>query len=395
MSAGICLRGPKQLSGVSRPVLVCLVLAAAVRPAGAAPFSPPSNLVAGVSNCDSVVLTWTASPSSGVTGYRIYRNSAIIFTNSSTSTSFTDANPPALTNYTYTVSALKSGTESSPNPSASVAPCPDAVSPAAPASVTASVISYSQVSVAWSRSADVAGPSYEWVSGVQSYQVYRNGTNLIATIVDPFNTYLDTGAPSASSVYYSVRALDGSNNVSGFTVSAAVTTPPPPPGPPTGLTGSARSCSQASLSWTSPANAGSGVASFNVYRDGAIVLAAAANSATNSGLAPSKAYSYAVTTVDTLGRESSQSAPFAITTPACPVPGSSAWNVRLGLGNGRAGIQWVGTTGALYQVECAATPAGPWVPVDAPNTFLGTTNFAIQPSAIWTPTRRRHRRVWS
>jgi hypothetical protein len=59
----------------------------------------------------SVPLSWTASNSTGVTGYRIYRGSSTTPLNSTpvTTTSYTDTTVAAGTTYSYTVTAIGSG----------------------------------------------------------------------------------------------------------------------------------------------------------------------------------------------------------------------------------------------------------------------------------------------
>ena len=68
------------------------------------PPSVPQNLVATVASTTSMSLNWTASTDNiGVTGYKIYRNSALVGT--SATTSYPDSGLTANTQYSYTVSA--------------------------------------------------------------------------------------------------------------------------------------------------------------------------------------------------------------------------------------------------------------------------------------------------
>lgn len=92
---------------------------------------------------------------------------------------------------------------------------------------------------------------------------------------------------------------------------------PQPPAAPTGLTGSAQSSSSVALSWA----AATGATSYMVYRDGADPLAAAATSATVTGLAASTPYTFRVAAVNAAG-ESPKSAPVTVTTAGTGNPGN-------------------------------------------------------------------------
>jgi chitodextrinase len=83
------------------------------------PPSVPTNLAAIAASSSQIKLSWTASMDNvGVTGYRIYRNGALIATTQSTSYSNTGLS--ALTSYTYTVAAYDAaGNVSSKSASAS------------------------------------------------------------------------------------------------------------------------------------------------------------------------------------------------------------------------------------------------------------------------------------
>ena len=70
---------------------------------GASQPTAPANVHAASFNQNSVSLAWTASTSSGVTGYTIYRNGSSVGTTASTS--YTDTGLSANTAYSYTVAA--------------------------------------------------------------------------------------------------------------------------------------------------------------------------------------------------------------------------------------------------------------------------------------------------
>jgi hypothetical protein len=92
-----------------------------------------------------------------------------------------------------------------------------------------------------------------------------------------------------------------------------------PPSVPTGLSATAASSSQVSLHWTASTGP-SGVAGYEIFRNGAQVGTAPATSYTDTGLAPSVTYTYAVAAYDSQGDVSAQSATASATTAALPSP---------------------------------------------------------------------------
>ena len=198
----------------------------------------------------------------------------------------------------------------------------DKAPPTVPSNLTASAGSCSQVNLAWQGSTDVGttkgGKLY--TSGLAGYLIYRN--NVFLKQVDAQTTSASDTSVSASTTYsYAVAAIDNAGNRSANSTPASVTTPScsvPPPSAPTGLTGSAVSCTSVSLYWNAPTNSGSGLAYYKVYRNGSAVQQVTATGWTDNGVTASTNYTYAVTAVDTTGRESGQSNPVSVTTPACP-----------------------------------------------------------------------------
>lgn len=97
-----------------------------VNPVNPPPPQPPSNLVAIAPSGSSVNLTWTASPTSGVT-YSVFRSTTSGFTPSSnnqiasgvTGTSFSDTGLMCATAFFYAVEAVNAGGSSSPSNQAS------------------------------------------------------------------------------------------------------------------------------------------------------------------------------------------------------------------------------------------------------------------------------------
>lgn len=89
-----------------------------------------------------------------------------------------------------------------------------------------------------------------------------------------------------------------------------------PPATPTGLQVTGTTSSTAALSWT----AVSGATSYNVYRNGTRVGSATSTSFTDSGLAASTTFSYAVTAVNGAGESARSATVSATTTAGSPPP---------------------------------------------------------------------------
>jgi len=371
-------------------VLVILVIA--VGPAMGAVPSVPTNVVA-TTTCDQVNLSWSPSQSSpALVGYRIFRNGILIFTNGTTTT-FTDTNL-LVTNYGYTVSAFNSSKESSPSAPAATAPCADSTAPLAPGSLTAAPAGCNQINLSWPRPSDGAARPYEYTSGLSRYEIYRGGTNAgnkIAEVLDPTLNYADSGVPGDTTIFYAIRVVDGSNNVSGFNISAAVTTPAcldtTPPTVPANLVAANEGCGQFQLSWSpsydpgNPNQQTSGLRWYRLYRNSSLAQQVPATSATETGLAANAQYDYQVSAVDYAGNESASSPILMLVGPDCSV--AAPGNFTISFADNKAVLRWSGTTGVLYQVESAHDPMGPWLPTDAPTAAFTTTNHALLPVSVF------------
>ncbi|OXM85458.1 hypothetical protein CF651_15455 [Paenibacillus rigui] len=91
---------------------------------------------------------------------------------------------------------------------------PDTTAPTAPAGLTATAVSSSQIQLGWTASNDNVG--------VTGYDVYRGGT-LIGTAATA--AYTDTGLAASTAYSYTVKAKDAAGNVSAASNTASATTP--------------------------------------------------------------------------------------------------------------------------------------------------------------------------
>jgi chitinase len=191
----------------------------------------------------------------------------------------------------------------------------DTIAPTTPTNLTSPSKTTTSISLSWGASTDTGG------SGLAGYNVYRNGSATPTAQVTG-TTFTDTGLATNTAYTYTVRARDGANNLSpnsnqiSVTTNATTgdTTPPTTPGT---LSSPSKTSSSISLAWgASTDTGGSGLAGYNVYRNGATTPTAqtTTNSYVDSGLAPNTTYTYTVRARDGAGNLSSPSNQISVTT---------------------------------------------------------------------------------
>lgn len=174
--------------------------------------SAPGSLQALPTSTTSVQLNWSAATDNvGVTGYRVYRNGALVTT--TTALSYLDMGRAPQTTYAYEVRAHDAAGNVGPAASAS-ATTPgsgDTVAPSVPTGLKATLQKGRRVLLTWNASSDNLG--------VTGYQVFRNGVQVAA----PTGTSL-TDRPGRGTFSYQVRARDAAGNLSGLSAAVSVTT---------------------------------------------------------------------------------------------------------------------------------------------------------------------------
>ena len=164
------------------------------------PPSMPGNLVA-VPAVASVELSWDASDDdAGVVGYEIRRNGILVTTVAGLGFVDTGLDPDTL--YAYTVIAVDSPGNPSPEAATSTVTLEDVTAPSPPGDFTATP-GFESIQLDWTESTDDVG--------VTSYAIRRD-TVLIATVATP--GYLDTGLPRDTGFTYEIVAIDAAANTS-------------------------------------------------------------------------------------------------------------------------------------------------------------------------------------
>jgi chitodextrinase len=274
------------------------------------PPSVPSGLVAAAPASGTVNLSWSAATDtggSGLAGYKIYRAGAQIGT--SASASYSDTTTTGTTTYNYTVAAYDNAGNTSAQSTAAGVTTPDTIPPSVPTGLAATAPASGTVNLTWTASTDTGG------SGLAGYKIYRAGTQIG---VSASASYSDTTTSGTTAYSYTVAAYDNAGNTSAQSSTVNVTTPDTiPPSVPTGLTATVISASQVNLSWTASTDTGgSGIYSYQIYRNGARLVGTLTTSYSDTGVGGSTTYTYTVAAVDHALNYSAQSAPATVTTPS-------------------------------------------------------------------------------
>ncbi|MGP3750421.1 discoidin domain-containing protein [Streptomyces sp. IBSNAI001] len=167
----------------------------------------PSGLAFTEPSTGQVKLTWQASSDdTGVTGYDVYANNALLTGVAGDVTTFTDTRP-AGESVSYFVRARDAAGNVSGNSNTVTrkGDSGDTQAPTAPSGLAFTEPSAGQVKLTWQASSDN--------KGVTGYDVYADNV-LRKSVAGDVTTYTDT-QPAGATVSYVVRARDAAGNISG------------------------------------------------------------------------------------------------------------------------------------------------------------------------------------
>ena len=295
------------------------------------PPTAPAALTATASSSTQVALGWSAATDNvGVTSYRIERCSGTNCTSfaqiaTATGTSYSNTGLTASTTYRYRVRAVDGAGNAggySPIATATTPAAADTTPPTAPASLTATASSSTQIALSWSAATDSVG--------VTGYRIERcSGTNCtsFAQVATATGTsYSNTGLTASTTYRYRVRAVDAAGNAGAYSPIATAATPAAadttPPTAPASLTATASSSTQIALSW-SAATDSVGVTGYRIERCSgtnctsfAQIATATGTTHSDTGLTASTTYRYRVRAVDAAGNAGAYSPIATAATPA-------------------------------------------------------------------------------
>lgn len=274
-----------------------------------APTAPTSLAAAAVSS-SQINLTWTASSDNvGVTAYKVYRGGSVIAVLGNV-TSYSNASLVAATTYSYSVQACDSAGNCS-GQSASVSVATQQIVLSGNNTIDNCLFDWAEVTYPFLFSpahtvSQIFGPYYlRFYSSTNSYLATSSGDNNLKYL-GPLssNGILDLGP--VASWYDTARCSQTTRDTQSPTV-------------PTGLTATPSSAGQINLTWIASTD-NVGVTAYKVYRNGALIQTLGnVTGLSNTGLAASTTYSYAVAACDAAGNCSGQS----VTIPAITAPADS------------------------------------------------------------------------
>ena len=185
----------------------------------------------------------------------------------------------------------------------------DTVKPGVPANLTSSNITSVGFTLSWSVSTDNVG--------VTGYEIFRNGTSVGVSTTTSFNI---TGLSANTTYAMTVKAKDGTGNVSAASTPLNVTTSAPDnqaPVVPTGLSASSiTSTGTVIIAWKASTD-NVGVTGYEVFRDGTSVGTTADTTISIGGLTCGSVYVLKVRARDAAGNWSAQSTALNVSTSAC------------------------------------------------------------------------------
>jgi fibronectin type 3 domain-containing protein len=291
------------------------------------PIAPnaPTGVTATVKSGTSVALAWIASTDSSTTsqisGYNIFRGGTQVNTAPIIGTSYTDTSAAYGTSYSYTVQAVDNASPANLSPQSVVASVTTYPKPSTPV-LTTTATNSSTVTLNWTASVDTGGP------GIAAYYITRtNGTTTLKfTVNSPALTYVDSSVSPNTAYSYTIQSADTVAGLSVISLPSSVTTPSSPdttaPSVPAISIGSSL-YNSVTINWTASIDnvGGSGLASYTLYRNGAVISTLNSSTLTylDNTVSPSTAYNYTVSATDNAGNTSAKSLAAITTTPAKPI----------------------------------------------------------------------------
>lgn len=291
-----------------------------VIPGGSQPAAP-ENLVAEAVSSSRLDLRWDPVGEDGddgseVVSYYIYRDGGDTPHDSTGGTQYSDTGLAAFTEYTYQVSAVSAGGVEGELSTPASARTFDDSPPSVPSSVEAEAAGAQLVELTWAPASDPE-------SGVSLYLVYRDAGS---TPIDSTSTtgYADSTVEPETSYSYQIAARNGDGLESAKSAVVEVTTPAAtdatPPSAPGDVTAEAVAPDRVELTWSAAQDPESGVSSYRVYRDDALIGSSAGIGFVDLTVEPNTTYEYEVAAVNGDGLEGARAEAPPVTTPATEDP---------------------------------------------------------------------------
>ena len=311
----------------------------------------PSGLGATAASASQINLTWTVSPTSGVTYTVFFGTSAgsigTVLASGLTSPSYQATGLTSTTTYYFTVEAVSSGGNSTlSNTASATTQTPSTAS--APGTPTATALSSSQIGLTWVATA--SGQTYSVYSGTSAAAV----TNPVASGISGTSYTVASLSPSTT-YYFTIVGVTTTATSSPSGVGSATTLAPTPPAAPSNLLATASSSSQINLSWAASTTTG---VTYSIYSGSSagsvtspIASGLAGTSFTATGLSASTTYYFVVKAV--VGGNSSNASNTANATTQAPVPPTAPSSLTAtAISSSQINLSWAAssTSGVTYTV---------------------------------------------
>jgi len=275
----------------------------------------PAGLTATAASTSRIDLAWDASTDNlGVTSYKVYRNSQLLTT--TTSTSCSDSGLTTNTQYTYTVSACDAATNESPK-SASV-----------PRYTLARVVAPTHVICDKTAGAWTNGTAFTFTNDglgsgkLSSYRVAwdQTPTHTWTDAETPWTTTstVQNAATSPSGWYFHAKGYNGDGVACGTLDMGPYLCDAQAPSVPTNLSATAVNTYRIDLAWDASTD-NNEVTLYKIYRNSQLLTATSTTSFTDTGLTANVRYTYEVSACDAATNESARSTSVARYTLARPV----------------------------------------------------------------------------
>lgn len=154
---------------------------------------------------------------------------------------------------------------------------------------------------------------------IAKVEFFRGAASLGVDTTSPYSVTWNN-ATAGSHAFKAVATDNGNASTTSATATISVSGTPPTdttaPSVPTGLASPSQTSSSVSLTWNASTDnaGGSGVAGYDVYRNGGLVGSPSSTSYTDTGLAASTSYNYRVRSRDNASNASAQSTQISATT---------------------------------------------------------------------------------
>lgn len=208
--------------------------------------------------------------------------------------------------------AVDDTTSSPGTPNPPPTPSPDTTKPTVNFSSPANNAAVSGVVTATAAASDDVG--------VTKVEFSLDGSLKMTDVAAPYNYSFDSKTLSNGNHTLAAKAYDAAGNNSSTTITVNVqNTDTTPPSAPTGLNATAANATTVNLRWnasTDPGLSASGVAKYNVLRDGVVIAQVNTTTYSDTSATADTNYTYAVQAIDAAGNVSANSSTATAKTPS-------------------------------------------------------------------------------